>query len=264
MDHVRAAIDEADVIVALVTGENPNVYYELGWARREAIILVRDKNLPFDIRGDRYWVYGGLSQDELTERLREVIERSLARSPTSKQAQLEAQIKQFFSTPLRHADGANVFDQLGVWRSPEASIQSREPAYVSRCSDTKLEKAIQCRKITVVKGPSKAGKSRSAAQALRAAAGNRVLLIPRPGLSNSLAVVIRLAIQIANAAPDQWHILWLDDLDKYLRASLLEHSDVEHSYRSPRWPRWQQFERSHCKRCKKVMTITPGAPNICW
>jgi hypothetical protein len=83
-------------------------------------------------------------------------------------------------------------------------------------------------------------------------------------LSNSLAVVIKIAIQIANAAPDQWHILWLDDLDKYLRASLLEHSDVEHSYRSPRWPRWQQFERSHCKRCKKVMTITPGAPNICW
>jgi len=228
MNHVRSAIDEADVIIALATGENPNVYYELGWARREAIILVRDKNLPFDIRGDRYWVYGGLSQDELTVRLREAIEQSLARSPTSKQAQLEAQIKQFFSTPLRHVDEVNLFDQLGVWRSPEASIQSREPAYVSRCSDAKLEKAIESRKITVVKGPSKAGKSRSAAQALRAVAGNRVLLIPRPGLSNSLAVVISLAIQIANAAPDQWHILWLDDLDKYLRASLLEHSDIEH------------------------------------
>jgi hypothetical protein len=162
MDHVRAAIDKADVIVALVTGENPNVYYELGWARREAVILVRDKNLPFDIRGDRYWVYGGLSQDELTARLREAIEQSLARSPTSKQVQLEAQTKQFFSTPLRHADEVNVFDQLGVWRSPEASIQSREPAYVSRCSDTKVEKAIQSRKITVVKGPSKAGKAHTA------------------------------------------------------------------------------------------------------
>src|SRR5215469_10576267 len=53
MELVRAEIDEADVIVALVTGDNPNVYFELGRARRAAIILARDKTTPFDIQGSR-------------------------------------------------------------------------------------------------------------------------------------------------------------------------------------------------------------------
>lgn len=46
-----------DLCVAVLTGQNPNVYYELGVAhasRRPVIILLsKDEDLPFDVRGLR-------------------------------------------------------------------------------------------------------------------------------------------------------------------------------------------------------------------
>ena len=59
---ILSSISSADLIVADLTGSNPNVYYELGLAhalRRRAILLVQHiDEIPFDLAGYRVIVYG--------------------------------------------------------------------------------------------------------------------------------------------------------------------------------------------------------------
>jgi hypothetical protein len=218
MDHVKAALDQADAVVALVTGENPNVFYELGWARREALILVRSAvTIPFDIRGYRYWEYGELNESTLVSALHEALKQTLAGTPASRADRLKSQIAHFFATPLPNVADANIFDLMGVWRSPEAPLGLPDPPYVARACDTALENSIAKAKIVIVTGDVKAGKSRSAAHAVRTVARGSTLLVPRLSLFHSLPALVRLATATAVATQRQTFILWLDDLDKYLR-----------------------------------------------
>ena len=62
MKDIVRGIAESDLIVADLTGSNPNVYYELGLAhslRKPVIILTQEmKDLPFDLRAYRVISYG--------------------------------------------------------------------------------------------------------------------------------------------------------------------------------------------------------------
>ena len=61
MDQVWSGIRAADVVVADVTGMNPNVFYEVGLAHalgKEVIVLTQDSGTPFDIRHFRRIEYG--------------------------------------------------------------------------------------------------------------------------------------------------------------------------------------------------------------
>tara|TARA_R110000782_G_scaffold102483_5_gene189508 strand:+ start:12226 stop:12609 length:384 start_codon:yes stop_codon:yes gene_type:complete len=61
MDQVIASIRRADYVVADLSGRNPNVFYELGFAHaldKPSVLLVRDLNdVPFDLRDQRVLVY---------------------------------------------------------------------------------------------------------------------------------------------------------------------------------------------------------------
>ena len=61
MEDVWSHILKASLIVADVTGRNPNVFYELGMAHtvgRPTIVIAQDENdVPFDIRAFRYLKY---------------------------------------------------------------------------------------------------------------------------------------------------------------------------------------------------------------
>jgi hypothetical protein len=61
VSHIRASIDASDLMVALVTEENGNVYYEIGLAhcqRKPVVLLTGDaKSLKFDLRDHRAIVY---------------------------------------------------------------------------------------------------------------------------------------------------------------------------------------------------------------
>src|SRR5262245_17676397 len=46
MDQVRREIHDADVVLAVITGLNPNVFYELGLASRPALLIGADDDLP--------------------------------------------------------------------------------------------------------------------------------------------------------------------------------------------------------------------------
>ena len=65
VEDVKKEIREADVVVAILTGQNPNVFYELGIALetavRPAILIVgSDDDVPFDVRPHRYLTYNRL------------------------------------------------------------------------------------------------------------------------------------------------------------------------------------------------------------
>ena len=54
VSHIRSSIEGADLMAAVVTEENGNVYYEIGLAhcQRKPVVLLTDdpKSLKFDLR----------------------------------------------------------------------------------------------------------------------------------------------------------------------------------------------------------------------
>ena len=63
LDRIYNQISKADVIVADMTGQNPNVAYEVGYAHAldKVVVLLtqRDEDIPFDLRHHQHIVYGG-------------------------------------------------------------------------------------------------------------------------------------------------------------------------------------------------------------
>lgn len=61
LDRVKERIESATVVIADLTGANPNVYLEVGYAwgkGRPTILLARkEEEIRFDVRGQRYLVY---------------------------------------------------------------------------------------------------------------------------------------------------------------------------------------------------------------
>lgn len=84
-DDVYDQIQMARFLIADITGQNPNVYYELGVSHaldKEVIVLVQAGSpVSFDIRGVRYLEYSKDDLDELGKKLREYIRSSLETVP---------------------------------------------------------------------------------------------------------------------------------------------------------------------------------------
>jgi len=88
MDDVLSLIWRARIVVADLTGKNPNVFYETGLAHslpRRTVLLTQDPDdVPFDLRALRYLLYGLGTQDrrqlrtQLEQRLRTLVERPTA------------------------------------------------------------------------------------------------------------------------------------------------------------------------------------------
>jgi hypothetical protein len=61
MDDIWSAITEATIVIAELTGKNPNVYYELGLAhamKKPAILISSNiEDVPFDLRPLRVLIY---------------------------------------------------------------------------------------------------------------------------------------------------------------------------------------------------------------
>ncbi len=61
-DSITRAIQKADLIIADITGSNPNVMYEVGFAyalRKPVLLIVGSgqEDIPFDLRGQLFFVY---------------------------------------------------------------------------------------------------------------------------------------------------------------------------------------------------------------
>jgi len=77
MKNVFSGIERSSLVIGVVTGTNPNVMFELGYAERlgrPRILLVDSADsIPTDIRNMNHLVYGGLSIDETRAKLAEWI-----------------------------------------------------------------------------------------------------------------------------------------------------------------------------------------------
>jgi hypothetical protein len=84
VDQIRARIASADVVIAVCTGRNPNVFFDLGLAdqvHRPVLIGEHSKDLPFDVQHYRAQFYGGdqtaNNRDTLAERVSQAVRETL-------------------------------------------------------------------------------------------------------------------------------------------------------------------------------------------
>lgn len=84
VEQVREAIMQADIVIAVCTGKNANVFYELGLAEaagHQPILVAPDaSHLPFDKAHCRCHMYGGkrATVKNLAPRLAKAIRETLA------------------------------------------------------------------------------------------------------------------------------------------------------------------------------------------
>jgi hypothetical protein len=84
MDQVWLGIRGADVVVADITGNNPNVFYEIGLAHalgKEVILISQHTKAPFDIRPKRRVTYDSGDLEGLKTRLAAAFGAISARYP---------------------------------------------------------------------------------------------------------------------------------------------------------------------------------------
>lgn len=84
LEQVFEAIDEADAIIAVCTGKNANVFFELGYAwhkHRPILVAETSGDLPFDVAHYRTELYGATNdavRSTFTTRLRAAIRAAVA------------------------------------------------------------------------------------------------------------------------------------------------------------------------------------------
>jgi hypothetical protein len=82
LDRIYNQISKADLIVADMTGKNPNVFYEAGYAhalgKRVILLTQKSEDIPFDLKHYPHIVYGGRIVElisELEKRVRWAIQQ---------------------------------------------------------------------------------------------------------------------------------------------------------------------------------------------
>ncbi|UPT94395.1 hypothetical protein J4G48_0034590 [Bradyrhizobium barranii subsp. apii] len=76
LERIYRQIDAADIIIADMTGRNPNVFYETGYAHAKGklclLLTSRADDIPFDLKHHRHLIYGDSIQN-----LRQALEKDL-------------------------------------------------------------------------------------------------------------------------------------------------------------------------------------------
>lgn len=111
LERIYNQISKADLIVADMTGRNPNVFYEVGYAHalgKKVVLLTRvADDIPFDLKHFPHIVYGD-SLAMLGERLRERARWYLAQDQKDELKSLEYRYLQFFISGNQIKEGANI------------------------------------------------------------------------------------------------------------------------------------------------------------
>ena len=97
LSRIYNQIAKADVVVAVMTGRNPNVFYEVGYAhalgKREILVTQKAEDIPFDLKHYSHILYGGRIV-ELKAQLQKRIEWCIA-NPNQPLARADIFLKVF-------------------------------------------------------------------------------------------------------------------------------------------------------------------------
>jgi nucleoside 2-deoxyribosyltransferase len=108
LDRIYRQIDVADVVVADMSEQNANVFYEVGYAHgREklCILLTKDaEDIPFDLKHHRHIVYGGS-----ISKLRDSIAEELAWAKSQIEATRNSRIKVKLSNAYGNLEKSKYF-----------------------------------------------------------------------------------------------------------------------------------------------------------
>ncbi|HWE90779.1 MAG TPA: tetratricopeptide repeat protein [Pseudonocardiaceae bacterium] len=108
--------------------------------------------------------------------------------------------------------------ELGV--TPAAELPGleappdRSPDYVPRTQDNEIHELLRTSNFVLIQGPAKAGKSRSAFEAIRAEFPDRLLLAPKASSRTAVKELDDLLQSFELVLPDT--VLWLDGLNRHL------------------------------------------------
>jgi hypothetical protein len=134
MEDVFSGIREAAVLVADVTGKNPNVNYELGIAhalRRPVVIISQsDADIPFDYRHLRVIIYDARQQDWATDFRARIIKTLERIKSTSHLPPNVSSLKGEVDMLISIQDTHKVFYQVPFKRVPNLITKTNGTVYI--------------------------------------------------------------------------------------------------------------------------------------
>lgn len=105
LERIYNQIDVADIIIADMTGQNTNVFYEVGYAHGKnklCILLTQNADdIPFDLKHHRHIVYNG-SISQLKKQLENDLEWAKLQAETIKRSRINLEVKDIEASLVRH------------------------------------------------------------------------------------------------------------------------------------------------------------------
>ncbi|CQR72136.1 hypothetical protein SOV_09800 [Sporomusa ovata DSM 2662] len=152
LERIYRQIDMADIIIANMSGKNPNVFYEVGYAhaKEKICILLTDNasDIPFDLKQRRHIVYSTLTQ--LQEELIKTLEwaKTEVENIRKSQIQLIAQESGTLVTDDYRATGSVEF-KVSMHNNSNRSSPDIESIYMYSGNDWRFtQDGNECPKTT--------------------------------------------------------------------------------------------------------------------
>jgi hypothetical protein len=89
IERLKQRISAAELVIADITGNNPNVFYEIGYAegiKKRVVLISQEKELPFDLRTQRQISYAPEKLRSLETQLKDLLSELLKNSQDTTQA----------------------------------------------------------------------------------------------------------------------------------------------------------------------------------
>lgn len=150
LSRIYSQIDQADLIITDMTGRNPNVFYEVGYAHAKnklCLHLTQDTtDIPFDLQHQRHIVYGGSIQS-LREQLEENFEWAKKEIENYRKSLIRLQVRDITTSlsKTKHIAKGTLTFRIDLYNDSEHASQEIESIYFYAGNNWQLKQGdIKC------------------------------------------------------------------------------------------------------------------------